>query len=241
MAKAHAAIRPRSPGGQADDRLLSAIVDRLRPLGPDWIVLFGSRARGDAAEASDLDLLVVKPGADRAELRSEALGLLRGLGVLVDVHAYGSDEFLQRLLAGDPIVREALLEGKVIYRSDAVMGREDVVEEWVVWAEKDWAIVQALDPVEHPEGVAYHAQQCVEKYLKALLISRSVRPERTHDLGHLLDQAPDAVLRELAPEVEWLTDFATRRYPGPSVSLDEARRALNVAVRLRAAVRDLLA
>ena len=54
-----------------DDKVLNEIVRRLvEAVDPDRIILFGSRARGDARPDSDIDLLIIKdtdqPGYRRA-------------------------------------------------------------------------------------------------------------------------------------------------------------------------------
>jgi predicted nucleotidyltransferase len=41
------------------EKYKKAIISRLKPLNPEQIILFGSYARGDAKEGSDVDLLVV--------------------------------------------------------------------------------------------------------------------------------------------------------------------------------------
>ncbi|HZD17407.1 MAG TPA: nucleotidyltransferase domain-containing protein, partial [Actinomycetota bacterium] len=46
------------PGDQREERLRS-IVERLQPMRPLRILLFGSAARGDADALSDLDVIVV--------------------------------------------------------------------------------------------------------------------------------------------------------------------------------------
>ena len=43
--------------------------------------------------------------------------------------------------------------------------------------------------------VGFHAQQAVEKWLKALLCHRQVNYQRTHDLALLLDAVADAGLK----------------------------------------------
>jgi len=42
-----------------DNKLKNAILERLRPLGPDKVVLFGSYAWGEPDEDSDVDLYIV--------------------------------------------------------------------------------------------------------------------------------------------------------------------------------------
>lgn len=54
-------------------------------------------------------------------------------------------------------------------------------------AERDWEILQVLRdaPRVHVSGVAFHAQQLVEKSIKALLAMRDLPFDRTHDLVRL--------------------------------------------------------
>jgi len=68
-----------------------------------------------------------------------------------------------------------------------------------------------------PWGLGFHAQQSVEKALKAVLASRSIRYPRTHDLGLLLDLLREAGLSQPpgADELPLLTPFGVmHRYPG---------------------------
>ena len=46
------------------DEIKDEIVSALLPLKPDKIILFGSYARGDANEDSDLDLFLIKEGLE---------------------------------------------------------------------------------------------------------------------------------------------------------------------------------
>lgn len=60
--------------------------------------------------------------------------------------------------------------------------------EWIDKAEGDYAVAgrefAAATPVF--DAVCFHAQQCAEKYLKALLQEHSVEFPRTHDLVALV-------------------------------------------------------
>src|SRR5438045_5215990 len=62
--------------------------------------------------------------------------------------------------------------------------------EWVEKAEGDWHTAgRELRATEFPnyDAVCFHAQQCAEKYLKALLTERDVRFPKMHHLPTLLD------------------------------------------------------
>jgi HEPN domain-containing protein len=94
------------------------------------------------------------------------------------------------------------------------------------------------------DTVAFHAQQCAEKYLKALLSLRAVDFPRIHDIAELLALAEMGERVALSVEEQrLLTGYATvTRYPGDyePVTVTEARRAVTMARRVRAAVRKEL-
>ena len=94
------------------------------------------------------------------------------------------------------------------------------------------------------DTVCFHAQQCVEKYLKALLVWREVEFPRAHDITHLLKRLAPRDQPDLTPdECEQLTDYATvNRYPGdyPPITLQEARQAVKIARRVRKQIRARL-
>lgn len=102
---------------QGDSSLLREIVRRVvTAIDPDRILLFGSRARGDAAGESDYDLLVIKSTADRTlSLEKTAyramVGVLASVDILVE-----TPERLERLRNAPGLVfGDALREGVVVY------------------------------------------------------------------------------------------------------------------------------
>jgi len=121
-----------------------------------------------------------------------------------------------------------------------------VVREWVVKAENDLtnaAHVLKLATECPTDTVCFHAQQCVEKYLKALLVLDGIDFPKTHDIERLTALLPArADIRLTAEEQGRLTDYATTtRYPGSGeILLTEARRAVALARRVRKQVRNLL-
>jgi HEPN domain-containing protein len=89
----------------------------------------------------------------------------------------------------------------------------------------------------------FHAQQCAEKYLKAILVSRQVAFSRTHDLlllNNLCEKA-GALLGVEARGLNTLSDHAVKvRYPGDDPTPEEAREALAIAKTVRRLARALL-
>jgi HEPN domain-containing protein len=95
------------------------------------------------------------------------------------------------------------------------------------------------------DTVCFHAQQCAEKYLKALLLRAGGEPPRTHDLRLLLQRLPAdvAVLFRMEDMVELNRYSIEARYPGEweEISRAEAERAVMLARAIGAAARGLLA
>ncbi len=116
---------------------------------------------------------------------------------------------------------------------------------WVARAEEDYALARSSLRRKVPllYGATFHAQQCAEKYLKALLVLRGVAFPRTHDLSALSDLCQRNSIRIPAEEdaLERLTAYAVQvRYPGALPEIDEAREALRIAQTVRRFARTLL-
>ena len=119
-------------------------------------------------------------------------------------------------------------------------------KEWTDKAEADFSTAaRELKALESPnfDAVCFHAQQGVEKLMKALLIHLGAVPPRTHDLTEL-----DRLLAPVCPQWSWPVQelrFLTRaavdfRYPGESADKAEAAESLEIATQLRAKLRRLL-
>ncbi len=80
------------------------------------IVLFGSYARGDAREDSDIDLLVIEDKVpDRAREMVRLRRLLRPLRVPADILVYSEDEVARWGDQPGSALYWALHEGKVVH------------------------------------------------------------------------------------------------------------------------------
>jgi HEPN domain-containing protein len=119
-----------------------------------------------------------------------------------------------------------------------------VIREWLRKAEHDLtaaAYLLTLREACPADTVGFHAQQCVEKYIKALLVFRGTAFPKTHNIPVLRALLPPRLRPKLTAKVqETLTKYATvLRYPaaGPDVTLAEARKAVAIARRVRKEVR----
>jgi HEPN domain-containing protein len=122
-----------------------------------------------------------------------------------------------------------------------------LIRQWVEKAEEDIRTAEYLRtmPENCPYGtICFHAQQCVEKYIKALLVWRSIDFPRIHDIGELVALLPEeASLPLTGEEQEGLTDYAViSRYPGDWEPLGqtEAEQAVALACKVRAVIRSAL-
>ena len=105
----------------ATGELLADMVDVIvRNVDPERIYLFGSYARGEANENSDVDLLIVqreKPGESLDTYREEVRlwELLAQFGVLKDILVCGSADFEYRRTGRNNVIARAVREGRVLY------------------------------------------------------------------------------------------------------------------------------
>jgi HEPN domain-containing protein len=116
---------------------------------------------------------------------------------------------------------------------------------WVARAEEDYALARSALRHRMPltYGATFHAQQCVEKYFKALLVARGQPFPRTHDVVALRDLChQNGIIISVDLEaLERLAAYAVQvRYPGEDPSVAEAQEALQVAMAVRRYARRLL-
>lgn len=92
-------------------------------------------------------------------------------------------------------------------------------------------------------GACFHAQQCAEKYINALLVSKDAEFPKTHDLLMLNNLCSDiGILLEVDPMLlNHLADYAVRtRYPGEEPTLKDAKEAMEITKIIRTFARKFL-
>jgi predicted nucleotidyltransferase len=99
------------------DTILSRIIDIIvQTFDPDTIILFGSRARGDAREDSDFDICVLKKGiSGRRTIARTLYRSLYGVGAPVELIVDTPDTLRKYKDNKHLIYCEISRHGKIIY------------------------------------------------------------------------------------------------------------------------------
>jgi predicted nucleotidyltransferase len=189
------------------------------------VILFGSRARGDSRSDSDADVLVILNQATKKDLR-----LLRAMQeehnqrhrVLIQLLGIEGTAIERRLLAGDIIVYDAMVEGISLYSRTGVPPSQQVevsrfsmgaaatqwlavVEDSIASAEEGHERVPASDPLAAyyrgymPARVHGLAVAAVRSAMWTAFYLRGVRPDRK--------MALDTMAHELGWETHALDDL----------------------------------
>lgn len=112
-------------------------------------------------------------------------------------------------------------------------------QDWLRVAERDWERVGKRLREEDHDDAAYRLQQALEKYLKAFLLAKGWKLEKTHEISTLLKETckykPElGVFAELCKRVEKY--YLTEGYPSSldaGVSFDEVAKDFEEARQLR--------
>jgi HEPN domain-containing protein len=120
-----------------------------------------------------------------------------------------------------------------------------ITREWIKKAEGDWHdALRAYRARKHPnyDSTCFHAQQCVEKYLKARLDEAGIAFGKTHDLPFLLRLAlyVEPQWTNLRRPAKALNAYAVDiRYPGRVATKARAKKAIADCRQIRRAVRTV--
>ena len=206
-----------------------AVVAAVDPL---EIILFGSVAV--AAQGNDLDVLVVTDRRDDSaatdgDLRSALRPLKRRFEI--DDYHLTHTQFARQLRRGSVFLRKIVSEGICIYMRDGIKA-------WRRQTEEELATAEYLLAGDFFRGACYHAQQCVEKSIKTMLLERGWELEKIHSVHRLTVVAQDhGVPVKLQPtDVDFIDEIYRGRYPAESGLLplgtptrEDAERAVALA------------
>ena len=218
-----------------------AVYAAVRPVA---VILFGSRARGDYREDSDVDLLIITaddadaaPGgwqsryvaasAAAHDAAESVYGFLMG----VDVVDMSASRFADCRRARNHVAGQAVRDG-VIVSQQPLPGENQPPTNWpdirqrFIAATRNIRSMTLLIEANGPwEDIGFHAQQAIENALKAWISALDDKYESIHDLARLV-----AIIRRHPAENDtpagetlfWLTRYAVEyRYEGARVKIDD--------------------
>lgn len=234
--------------------------DIVREFAPLQVILFGSYAYGTPTEDSDVDLLVVMD-IPKSEFRNKALEIRQRIPYRfsLDILVRSPEEIAYRVWYNDWFLRDITEKGDFLYGSEAyhkkrnrrdmpntVKKEKDCVNplalEWIERAEEDYNMAQLAQQASRPfhNSICFHAQQCIEKYLKAWLQETNLPVPRTHDLEALLALIVPTLpaWSQWQPDFKRITEYAVdARYPGDSATAGDTEHAMHICDAVRQAVR----
>ncbi len=234
--------------------LLDPVVEYFKP---QRVILFGSRARGEARRDSDIDLLVVVDDDTPPEkLTWKAGHEAHHSRHAADVFPMRAETFERDRGIPNTLAAEADVDGIVVYgtpkgpcmKTPDPRAQWRAVDDWLAVAQEDRRVAAICIAADPPlRGIAaFHCQQAVEKLLKGFLTLAGKRGGKTHSL-EALGTAAAATFPEIVDLVaaakgwsNWAVDF---RYPArrgrakPPPAEDELRQALDVIDALAALLR----
>ncbi len=95
------------------------VIRCLKKYNPEKIIIFGSYARGETDEYSDLDFVVIKKTRKRfIERLIEAAKLIDNDLGKVDVFVYTPREFQEMIERENPFIEQVLKEGRIVYQKE---------------------------------------------------------------------------------------------------------------------------
>jgi HEPN domain-containing protein/predicted nucleotidyltransferase len=240
--------------------------DIVREFAPLQVILFGSYGYGTPTEDSDVDLLVVM-AIPESETRRQSVEIRQRIPhrFPMDLLVRSPQEIAYRISYNDWFLREITEKGEILYGTadslqaalascaatcrDALKKEKDAMNpltlEWIQKAEGDYAIMHQSHHSSNPiyDAICFHAQQCIEKYLKAWLQEANIPFTKTHDLEKLLS----LIVLTIPAWGDWQADFSTVsehavdfRYPGKAATDTDAQHSMRTCTQVRQAVREQL-
>jgi HEPN domain-containing protein/predicted nucleotidyltransferase len=231
-----------------DDLMLTSVRDAVIALGSvRAIYLFGSRARGDARADSAYEVLVVTWGRrPDADTRLAIRRAVSSSPPTCEMHYVTAAEFEWRKRFANSVERAADREGVILHMADEMEERYAAAMRWFDEADMDREFAEFAMQSEHRvRRACFHAQQCVEKDIKAFLTLVDIDALRTHELDTLVTQCAEADLAFLVwvERLGTLSDYAveTRYQGGPETTMAEAREAMTLVEQFRLFVQERVA
>lgn len=118
----------------------------------------------------------------------------------------------------------------------------EYLKNWLFRANEDIAVIKYLSKSElesYQSTICMHAQQAVEKFLKAFLVYHNIDFPRTHDVDVLLKQCQKIDTKDFIIDLGSLAVFGLKlRYPDDFYIPDKNETIQNIATALK--IKDII-
>ena len=127
-----------------------------------------------------------------------------------------------------------------------IQNKSDYIKSWLYRAREDLDVIKDLQKSNadrFTSTICFHAQQAVEKYLKAFLAFHDVDFPRTHDVDYLLMECQKINNESFNLDLKSLTEFGVSvRYPDDFYipSSDESKEYSQIALTVGKIVEQLI-
>ncbi len=122
--------------------------------------------------------------------------------------------------------------------------KSEYIKNWLFRANEDIAVIESLSGLDleyYTSTICFHAQQAVEKYLKAYLIYHDIDFPRTHDVDYLLLECQKIDKDSFEIDLLSLTDYGVSiRYPDDFFipGIDETKVYLELARQIKQLIEE---
>lgn len=178
---------------------------------PLQVIVFGSVAK--AGRGNDLDLLIIvqDTAGDVGEIHSKLYHSLKNFYRQFDIESFiiSVSTFRRYFFEDSPFLKMIVNEGRCLYMKNARAT-------WIKDANEELDIAECLFENEYYRGTCYHAQQCLEKTIKAALLGKGWELEKSHNFGRLVAIARDYHIDISITEDDliFMDSIYRGRYPG---------------------------
>lgn len=124
--------------------------------------------------------------------------------------------------------------------------QNDYLKTWLFRANEDIAVIEKLfesEPELYASTICFHAQQAVEKFLKAFLVFHNIDFPKTLDLDYLLLECKKIDAKDFDIDLGSLTDFGVNiRYPDDFYlpDKDETAQYRGIALKVKKVIGDII-
>ena len=124
--------------------------------------------------------------------------------------------------------------------------KEDYIRNWLFRAIEDIAVIENLSDTNiefYTSTICFHAQQAVEKFLKAFLIYHDIDFPKTHDLDYLILECRKIDNNFIDIDLKSLSDFGVSiRYPDDFYvpGVNETREYIEISKEIQSRIEKLI-